>query len=123
MIVVRVTGREGFRSGACISSINSMNQTPDHLSETLQSWRVQPPADPGFRAAVWRRIGRPAELSWPAYLRAHPTAWALAAVLALGSAGLAGRAMAKLNLEADREAMAVSYLVELDPRVQAVLKP
>lgn len=100
-----------------------MNTSRDNLTEVLQSWRVKPPADPGFRAAVWRRLGRPADVSWPAYLRLHPTAWSLAAVLALGAAGFAGRAMARAQVDADREAIVVTYLVDLDPRVQAVLKP
>ena len=51
-----------------------MNTSRDNLTEVLQSWRVKPPADPGFRAAVWRRIGRPADISWPAYLRTHMAA-------------------------------------------------
>lgn len=100
-----------------------MNTSRDNLSEVLRSWRVKPPADPGFRAAVWRRIGRPADVSWPAYLRAHTAAWALTAVLTVGVAGLAGRALAQARVQADREMIVVSYLVELDPRIQAVLKP
>ncbi|HET7536450.1 MAG TPA: hypothetical protein VFJ90_08355 [Candidatus Didemnitutus sp.] len=100
-----------------------MNTSRDHLSEVLQSWRVKAPAEPGFRAAVWRRIERPGELTWAAYLRAHTVAWVFAAVLAVGAAGFAGRALAQARLQADREAMAVTYLIGLDPRVQAVLKP
>jgi hypothetical protein len=94
-----------------------MNTSRDKLSETLRDWRVKPPSDPGFRAAVWRRIGRQGEATWPAYLRAHT------AVLTFGVAGFAGRAIAQARVQADREAMVVSYLVELDPRAQAVLKP
>lgn len=100
-----------------------MNTSRDNLAEALHLWRVKPPADPGFRAAVWRRIGHPAESSWPAYLRAHTAAWSLAALLVVGLAGFAGRAVAQARVQADREAIVVSYLVELDPRVQAVLKP
>lgn len=100
-----------------------MNTSRDNLTEVLHGWRVKPPADPGFRAAVWQRIGRPAEVSWPAYLRAHTAAWSLAALLVVGVAGFAGRAVAQARVQADREAIVVSYLVELDPRVQAVLKP
>lgn len=100
-----------------------MNTSRDNLTEVLQRWRVKPPAGPGFRAAVWRRIGRPVEVSWLTYLRAHTAAWSLAAVLTLGVAGFAGRALAQARVQADREAIVVSYLVELDPRVQAVLKP
>lgn len=100
-----------------------MNTSRDTLSEVLRSWRVNPPAEPDFRAAVWRRIGRRAEATWPAYLRAHTAAWALAAVLTIGVAGFAGRALAQARMQADREAIVVTYLTELDPRVQAVLKP
>jgi hypothetical protein len=100
-----------------------MNTSRDNLTEVLRIWRVKPPADPGFRAAVWQRIGRPPEVSWPAYLRAHTAAWSLACLLVLGVAGLAGRTVAQARVQADREAIVVSYLVELDPRVQAVLKP
>lgn len=100
-----------------------MNNSPDILSETLRSWRVTPPPDPGFRDAVWRRLVRPADLSWSAYLRTHPAAWSVAAVLAFGVAGWAGHTAARLRVEADRDAIAVAYLVELDPRVQAVLRP
>ena len=44
-------------------------------------------------------------------------------MLTLGAAGLAGRSLAAARVKADREAIVVAYLVELDPRVQAVLKP
>ena len=100
-----------------------MNTSPDTLSDVLRSWRVKPPAHPDFRTSVWRRIGSRAEASWPAYLRAHTASWALAATLALGAAGFAGRTLAQAHIQADREAIVVAYLVELDPRVQAVLKP
>ena len=99
-----------------------MNTSPDTLSEILRGWRVKPPVYPGFRAAVWQRIGRPAENSWPAYLRTHTAAWSLAVLLVVGVAGFAGRAVAQARVQADREAIVVSYLVDLDPRVQAVLK-
>jgi hypothetical protein len=99
-----------------------MNTSRDKFSEALQGWRVKPPSDPGFRAAVWRRIQHQGEATWPAYLRAHTAAWSVAAALAFSVAGLAGRAIAQARVQADREAMVVSYLVELDPRAQAVLK-
>lgn len=99
-----------------------MNTSRDKLSVTLQDWRVKPPSDPGFRAAVWRRIGQQGVATWPAYLRAHTAVWSVAAVLAFSVAGLAGRAIAQARVQADREAMVVSYLVELDPRAQAILK-
>lgn len=100
-----------------------MNTSRDTLSEVLRRWRVKPPADPDFRSSVWRRIGGQTRVTWPAYLRAHTAGWTLAAVLAVGAAGFAGRTLAQTRVQADREAIVVTYLVELDPRVQAVLKP
>lgn len=100
-----------------------MNIPPDSLSEALRDWRVNPPADPDFRPGVWRRLGRQRPATWPVYLRSHATTWSLAAVLALGAAAYSGSALARARVRADREAIVVSYLVDLDPRVQAVLKP
>lgn len=100
-----------------------MNTSRDNLSEVLRGWRVNPPADPNFRHRVWQRIGDQTRATWPAYLRAHTAGWALATVLAVGAAGYAGSNLARARVQADRDAMVVTYLVELDPRVQAVLKP
>jgi hypothetical protein len=100
-----------------------MNTSRDNLSEVLHGWHVSPPADPSFRHRVWQRIGGQAGVTWPVYLRAHPAAWALAAVLAVSAAGYTGGTLARAKTQADRDAMVVAYLVELDPRVQAVLRP
>jgi hypothetical protein len=100
-----------------------MNTSRDNLSESLREWQVTPPADPNFRHHVWRRIGGQAGTTWPAYLRAHTAAWALAAVLAVTVAGYTGSNLARAHVRADRETIVVAYLVDLDPRVQAVLKP
>ena len=100
-----------------------MNNPRDSLSEALQGWRVSPPADPNFRPGVWQRIGRQTRVTWPAYLRAHPAVWSLVAVVMLSAAALTGTALARARTQADREAIVVTYLVDLDPRVQAVLKP
>ena len=100
-----------------------MNPPHDSLSAVLHRWRVGPPADPNFRAAVWQRVDAQARATWPAYVRSHATAWSLAAVVMLGVAAYSGTALAQARVRAEREAMVVSYLVDLDPRVQAVLKP
>lgn len=100
-----------------------MKPSRDSLSEALAGWRAVPPADPNFRQAVWQHIGRQAESSWPAYVRSHVTLWSLLAVIALGGAGYSGSALARAHVRADREAIVVTYLVDLDPRVQAALKP
>jgi hypothetical protein len=72
---------------------------------------------------VWKRIGKESGVSWPAYLRAHMAAWSMAAAVVVGAAGFTGGALARSQARADREAIVVTYLVDLDPRVQALLKP
>lgn len=100
-----------------------MNTSPDPLSTALAGWRIAPPADPEFRSAVWQRItALRSRESWPAYLRAHPTAWALAAVVVLSAAGWTGHAAAQARMRADREAIVITYLTDLDPRVQATFQ-
>jgi hypothetical protein len=100
-----------------------MNTPPDSLAESLRRWRVTSPADPQFRTSVWQRIDARTKATWPVYLRSHATAWSLAAVVLLGAAAYSGSALARAHLQADREAIVVTYLVDLDPRVQALLKP
>jgi len=100
-----------------------MNHPQDNLTESLRRWRVTPPADPDFRPRVWQRIRIRARASWTGYLRAHSAAWSLAAVVVLGAAAYTGHVAADTRARADREALVVTYLVDLDPRVQAVLKP
>ena len=100
-----------------------MNTPRDSLTGVLHGWRVTPPPDPEFRARVWQRIDRRQGATWPAYLRSHATAWSLAAVVMLGAAAVTGSALAQARARADRDALVVTYLVDLDPRVQAVLKP
>lgn len=95
----------------------------DPLSENLQHWRVTPARDPGFRPAVWRRIAQRSRDTWAGYVRAHRLAWSVAAVAVVGVAGWTGHAAAQARLAAERDAMVTAYLVELDPRVQAGLRP
>jgi hypothetical protein len=96
-----------------------MNTHRDSLSEALHCWKVTPPVDANFRNAVWQRIGRRSQDSWPVYLRSHATTWAAVTVLMLGVAAFTGRSTAHARVRADREALIVSYLADLDPRVQA----
>ena len=99
------------------------NEPRDALSDTLQTWRVGPVRDRNFRDAVWRRIDRDAQLTWSIYLREHVVGWSVTAMLALVIAGWGGHAMAQSRLEAERNAMVVSYLSGLDPRVITRLQP
>jgi hypothetical protein len=47
----------------------------------------------------------------------------MAVALAMGVAAFTGSAVARSQTRADRSAIVATYLVDLDPRVQAVLKP
>ncbi|MSU46481.1 MAG: hypothetical protein EXS42_05015 [Lacunisphaera sp.] len=100
-----------------------MNTSRDSLPQALRDWRVTPPADPNFRHGVWQRIACRTRATWPAYLQSHAAAWSLVAMVALGAAAYTGKALARAYVRADREAIVVTYLVDLDPRVQAALKP
>jgi hypothetical protein len=100
-----------------------MSTSRDSLSEALHAWRVTPPADPDFRQRVWQRVGNRSRTTWPDYLRMHAAAWSASLVIILSVAAYGGGALARSQTRADREAIVVTYLVNLDPRVQAVLKP
>jgi hypothetical protein len=94
----------------------------DPMSRTLAEWRVQPKADPNFRPAVWQRIRERTRETWATYVQAHLAAWSIVAVVAVTAAGWTGVSVGRARQDAAREAMVVSYLVELDPRVQAKLR-
>ena len=98
-----------------------MNSSETKLSEALQAWRVEAKPAANFRPDVWARIRRAERESWTAYVRGRLAGWAVGAAMAVAVAGLAGNAMARAKLEAERERMVVSYLTELDPRVLAKL--
>lgn len=98
-------------------------ESKDTLSQTLAAWRIRPMTDPHFRPAVWARIRQSARETWAVYVQAHLAAWSVVAVIAIMTAGVAGVSAARARLSADRETMVVTYLVELDPRVQAKLRP
>src|SRR5687767_16007834 len=100
--------------------------TPDpdeRLSRTLEDWRIQPLVNPNFRPAVWQRIRQRSGETLASYVRAHAAAWSIATVLAVTAAGLVGVTAGRAQLNVKRDAMVVSYLVDLDPRVQAKLRP
>ena len=95
----------------------------DPISRTLAEWRVHAKADPNFRPAVWQRIRQRGRETWTTYVQAHLAAWSVAAVVAVTAAGWAGVSAGRAQLAEERETMVVSYLVELDPRVQARIRP
>lgn len=95
----------------------------DPLADALAQWRVRPARDPSFRGSVSQRINEAARLTWATYIRGHLVGWSVAAMLALVTAGWGGRAIAQARLDAGREAMVVSYLSGLDPRVITKVRP
>ena len=95
------------------------SESDSSLSRTLAEWRVIPKADPQFRPAVWQRIRAQTQDTWTAYVRTHLLGWSMAAALAVVVSGWTGHSVARAKLDASREKMVVSYLVELDPRVMA----
>jgi hypothetical protein len=95
------------------------SESDPSLSRTLAEWRIAPEADPNFRPAVWQRIRAKTQETWTAYVRTHFVGWTVTATLAVVIAGWAGHSVAQAKLDASREKMVISYLVELDPRVMA----
>jgi hypothetical protein len=87
------------------------------LTSALRDWEISPRRNPGFRAAVWTRIGAsPAARSWRGYFRTH-AGWisgALALALVLGA--WTGSRQAKARESAERVAMARRYVQALDAR-------
>jgi hypothetical protein len=94
----------------------------ERLHDVLGQWRLVPPANPNFRPAVWARIHRDERTTWLEYVRSHAGSLALVAVVTLFASGWVGHAAGRAKMDAARDAMVVSYLVDLDPRVQASLR-
>lgn len=99
------------------------NSPRDPLPDALHCWRVEPSPDRNFRDAVWRRIDHGVRLTWSSYVHHHLIGWSATAIVALVAAAWGGHAMAQARLDAERDAMVVSYLSGLDPRVLTRLQP
>lgn len=96
-----------------------MPNAPDPLRAKLRVWQVDPPAEGGFRPAVWARIGaRRRELAetWFGYFRRHAVAWSLAVAVSAGVAGLLGNLVGERRAAADHAAILGTYLAQIDAR-------
>lgn len=96
-------------------------ETNDFLSRALADWRVAPPRNPQFRAAVRGRIeAARAVVSWPGYARAHAVVVAGALGLAVLVGGWVGREQAQARVAAKRAEMATAYVQSLDARAMTM---
>ncbi len=97
--------------------------SPDPLQRTLARWPVQPPANPNFRAEVWRRI-EAAEaagpLPWASYARRHLPGVTAALVVAVAAGAVGGQERARARAAADSARLAAAYVEGLDARSEKV---
>lgn len=96
-----------------------MNSSSDPLSRALSTWRIAPPRDPQFRAAVWARLQAARDQRWVSYVRHHATASFAAFALAVVAGGWLGQWQAHRLAAQDRETLALTYLSAIDARVIA----
>ncbi|HLP07336.1 MAG TPA: hypothetical protein VK178_04160 [Opitutaceae bacterium] len=97
-----------------------MSNLPKSLCETLRGWQVAPPADAGFRPAVWSRIEglrRAATETWFGYFRRHAIVWSLVLLSTAAGAGLLGREAGERRAVADHTVILDTYLAQIDARV------
>jgi len=87
---------------------------PEH--EALGRWRVRPPRNPSFRSAVWARIRKRADETWPAYLRAHVTLVVTVTIVVMAVGALGGRELARAQYRSELNSVASDYVHSLDPR-------
>ena len=108
--------REWGGEGAGPKNMNTFEKDRA-LGATLAAWRMEPPADPGFRGAVWAGIEAARRApSWPGYVRTHLTLATGLMAVALVAGGWIGREQARVQAEADRAVMAENYVRALDAR-------
>jgi len=98
-------------------------KSSDPLSNVLRVWRVSPPPDPDFRAAVWQRIEETRRApTWSVFVRTRAAALTAAAIVTVVVSGWTGHLVARNHVQADRNTLAANYLANLDARVKAGLK-
>jgi hypothetical protein len=109
----------------CEETVQTMNapESSDPLRRTLAAWRVQPPADPNFRAEVWRRIGAgeaAGPLPWASYARRHLPGVTAALLVAVAAGAVGGQERARARAAADSARLAAAYVDGLDARSEKV---
>ena len=89
------------------------------MPRALHRWRVSPPADPGFRGAVWARIEAARCVvveSWSGYCRRHMVAWSLVLLTMLAGAAWHGQRAGASHTRAEHDTIMHSYLAQIDAR-------
>jgi Lon protease-like protein len=96
-------------------------ETNDVLSRALTAWRVAPPRNPRFRAAVWARLeAARMAVTWPGYARAHAAVLAGALALAVVAGGWVGTERAQARVAAERAEIVSAYVQSLDARAMTM---
>jgi len=103
--------------GVLLMEIQAMSDTQrdDFRESSLAAWQVAPTRDSAFRCAVWARITQARRESLGAFVKAHALGCGFALVMAMVAGGWVGHEAGKDKAQADREAMAAAYLVNIDP--------
>jgi hypothetical protein len=94
-------------------------ESPDPLRRTLAAWRVQPPAEPNFRAEVWRRI-EAGPVPWASYARRHLPGVTAVLLVAVAAGAVGGQERARARAAADSARLAAAYVEGLDARSEKV---
>jgi hypothetical protein len=88
------------------------NDSPD-----LRAWRIHPSRNPEFRTAVWARIDAARHPStWSRFARAHAALVGGVLALAIAVGAWTGHSEAEQRANADRSALAATYVHRLDAR-------
>lgn len=111
-----------WRGGVIVSKPTPMDarKTPDALSRTLETWRLDVPRDPAFRATVWQRIQRGPEAGWGDYLRRHAALVGGVLALAMLAGAFGGRERARARTAAESAQLAAAYVQGLDARTMTM---
>ena len=100
-----------------------MPEMPDPLPPLLAAWRLNPPADPAFRAAVRARLApaRPGA-AWVAFARRRTGPVLGAVLVALAAGAVGGHGSARARVAEDRARLAAAYVAGLDARLLAPVR-
>ncbi len=93
--------------------------TSEPSRNALRAWRVEPPVDSGFRAAVWARIDASRAViaeNWSAYFRRHAVVWSLVLLVCVSGSALLGQRAGERHTSAERDSILHVYLAEIDAR-------